>query len=44
LLVPVWYFFAIGPACILGNKAFSFCGFPAAVVLADRPGGSWASS
>lgn len=26
--VPVWYFFAIGPACILGNSAFSFCGFP----------------
>lgn len=26
--VPLWYFFAIGPACILGNKAFSFCGFP----------------
>ena len=27
-VVPVWYFFAIGPACLLGNKAFSFCGFP----------------
>ena len=26
--VPVWYFFAIGPACILGNSAFSFSGFP----------------
>ncbi len=26
-IVPVWYFFAIGPACILGNKAFSFSGF-----------------
>jgi len=24
---PVWYFFAIGPACILGNSAFSFAGF-----------------
>jgi Na+/proline symporter len=24
----VWYFFAIGPACILGNTAFSFAGFP----------------
>jgi Na+/proline symporter len=23
-----WYFFAIGPACILGNSAFSFAGFP----------------
>ena len=28
-LVPLWYFFAIGPACMLGNSAFSFCGFPA---------------
>ena len=27
ILVPVWFFFAIGPACLLGNKAFSFCGF-----------------
>ncbi len=27
ILVPVWYFFAIGPACILGNNAFSFGGF-----------------
>ncbi len=26
-IVPVWYFFAIGPACILGNNAFSFSGF-----------------
>ncbi len=26
-IVPVWYFFAIGPACILGNQAFSFSGF-----------------
>jgi Na+/proline symporter len=26
--VPVWYFFAIGPACILGNTAFSISGFP----------------
>jgi Na+/proline symporter len=25
--VPVWYIFAIGPACILGNNAFSFAGF-----------------
>ena len=25
---PVWYIFAIGPACILGNTAFSFAGFP----------------
>jgi hypothetical protein len=29
IVVPVWYFFAIGPACILGNSAFSFSGFPA---------------
>jgi len=28
IIVPVWYFFAIGPACILGNNAFSFAGFP----------------
>jgi uncharacterized sodium:solute symporter family permease YidK len=27
IFVPVWYFFAIGPACILGNNAFSFSGF-----------------
>jgi hypothetical protein len=27
IAVPVWYFFAIGPACILGNNAFSFSGF-----------------
>lgn len=27
--VPAWYFFAIGPACFLGNNAFSFSGFPA---------------
>jgi hypothetical protein len=29
IVVPVWFFFAIGPACLLGNKAFTFCGFPA---------------
>ncbi len=28
VVVPIWYFFAIGPACILGNTSFSFCGFP----------------
>lgn len=28
VFVPVWYLFAIGPACIIGNNAFSFCGFP----------------
>lgn len=27
-VVLIWYFFAIGPACILGNTAFSFSGFP----------------
>jgi Na+/proline symporter len=27
-VVPVWYLFAIGPACIWGNSAFSFAGFP----------------
>lgn len=27
-LVPIWFFFAIGPACLLGNSAFSFAGFP----------------
>ncbi len=26
-IVPIWYFFAIGPACLLGNHAFSFAGF-----------------
>jgi Na+/proline symporter len=26
--VPLWYIFAIGPACILGNNAFSIAGFP----------------
>ena len=28
VFTPIWYFFAIGPACILGNTAFSFAGFP----------------
>ncbi len=28
IAVPVWYFFAIGPACIWGNTAFSISGFP----------------
>jgi solute:Na+ symporter, SSS family len=26
-VVLIWYFFAIGPACILGNTSFSFAGF-----------------
>jgi hypothetical protein len=29
IVVPVWYIFAIGPLCIIGNNAFSFAGFPA---------------
>lgn len=28
VFVPIWYLFAIGPFCILGNNAFSFAGFP----------------
>jgi SSS family solute:Na+ symporter len=28
IAVPVWYFFAIGPACVLGNTAFRVGGFP----------------
>ena len=28
VIVPLWYLFAIGPACMIGNKAFSFAGFP----------------
>jgi len=27
-LVPLWYLFAIGPFCILGNTSFEFAGFP----------------
>ncbi len=26
-VVPLWYLFAIGPFCLLGNSAFEFCGF-----------------
>ena len=33
IVVPVWYFFAIGPACILGNSAFSFSGFDKTCVV-----------
>lgn len=29
VLVPVWFFFAIGPGVVLSGKAFSFAGFPA---------------
>jgi hypothetical protein len=28
VFVPVWYFFAIGPACIMGNEAFRIAGYP----------------
>jgi SSS family solute:Na+ symporter len=28
VIVPVWYFFGIGPGAVLGNHAFSFMGFP----------------
>jgi len=29
IIVPLWYFFALGPGILLGNSAFTFCGFPA---------------
>ncbi|MCD4743054.1 MAG: sodium:solute symporter family protein [Desulfobacteraceae bacterium] len=29
ILVPIWYFFALGPGVMWGNTGFSFCGFPA---------------
>jgi SSS family solute:Na+ symporter len=29
VLVPIWFFFAIGPGLLLGNSAITFCGFPA---------------
>ncbi|HKK91317.1 MAG TPA: sodium:solute symporter family protein [Desulfobacteraceae bacterium] len=29
IIVPVWYFMALGPGVLLGNTAFTFCGFPA---------------
>lgn len=28
VMVPVWFFFAIGPGALLSTKAFSFAGFP----------------
>jgi Na+/proline symporter len=28
IIVPLWYLFAIGPFCVIGNNAFSFAGFP----------------
>ncbi|MFZ5633170.1 MAG: sodium:solute symporter family protein [Bacillota bacterium] len=29
VIVPLWYLSAIGPLALIGNKAFSFAGFPA---------------
>jgi Na+/proline symporter len=29
IAVPVWYVMALGPGILIGNSAFSFCGFPA---------------
>ena len=29
IIVPVWFFFGIGPGILLSSKAFSFAGFPA---------------
>jgi len=29
ILVPVWFFFALGPGVLIGNSAITFCGFPA---------------
>jgi len=29
ILIPAWYFMALGPGILWGNSAFSFCGFPA---------------
>ncbi len=28
IIVPVWYFFALGPGIMMGNKGFSIAGFP----------------
>jgi Na+/proline symporter len=28
ILVPAWYLLALGPGVLIGNSAFSFCGFP----------------
>jgi len=28
VVVPLWYFFAIGPGAVIGNSAFSFMNFP----------------
>jgi Na+/proline symporter len=28
IIVPIWFFFAIGPGALLSSNAFSFCGFP----------------
>lgn len=28
IIVPLWYFFALGPGVMMGNKGISFAGFP----------------
>ncbi len=28
ILVPAWYLMALGPGVLIGNTAFTFCGFP----------------
>ncbi|SDU60977.1 sodium:solute symporter family protein [Desulfobacula phenolica] len=28
IIVPVWYLLALGPGVLIGNTAFTFCGFP----------------
>ncbi len=29
ILVPIWFLMALGPGVLIGNTAFTFCGFPA---------------
>ena len=29
IIVPIWFILALGPGVLLGNTAFTFCGFPA---------------
>jgi hypothetical protein len=28
IIVPIWFLMALGPGVLIGNSAFSFCGFP----------------
>jgi len=28
ICVPLWYLLALGPGVLIGNSAFTFCGFP----------------